>query len=92
MSAKIETGDVDGARTVFDDKKNSLKTIWDSIKDARGFQVSEETKKKMETDATKNMTTLTNASMKGASEFDGDQKKAEDLKKLVQDYTDIFKM
>mgnify|MGYP006332878109 CR=1 FL=1 len=46
MVEKINAGDVDGARTAFDAKKESLKTQWVSIKTSRGFQVSAELRKK----------------------------------------------
>lgn len=91
MSAKMETGDVDAARAAFDAKKDSLKTSWDSVKNARGFQVSDETKKKMESDAKKNMSTLTSAAMKGAYKVGGDKQKSDDMKKLVEDYGAVFK-
>lgn len=48
MTAKIESGDVSGAKKAFDAKKDSLKASWDGIKGARGFQVSEDAKKNLQ--------------------------------------------
>jgi hypothetical protein len=65
----------DGARKVFDAKKDDLKKKWDAIKDARGFQLKDETKKKLEENV-------------GASALDvcstGDMK-------LCTDYRDLLK-
>ena len=92
MVAKIETGDVAGAKTVFDGKKASLKTSWDNVKTARGFQVGEDTKKKMEESAQKNMSNLMNATMKGTMKMGGDRAKADQLQALMKEYGEIFQM
>ena len=92
MVAKIEAGDVDGAKTAFDGKKDSLKTSWDSVKTARGFQVSEDTKKKMEEGAKKNMSNLMGAVMKGTMKMGGDKAKSDKLQALMKEYGEIFKM
>src|ERR1041384_2749070 len=63
MIAKIEadpTADgVDEAQKAFDAKKAALKTKWDAIKDVVGFQVSADTKKKLEDSVKANMSALT---------------------------------
>jgi hypothetical protein len=92
MVTKIEAGDVDGARAAFEGKKESLKTSWDGVKTARGFQVSEDTKKKMEESAKKNMTNLMNATMKGTMKMAGDKTKSDKLQALMKEYSEIFKM
>jgi hypothetical protein len=92
MSAKIEAGDVDGAKTAFDGKKESLKASWDEVKTARGFQVSEDTKKKMEESTKKNMNTLMSASMKGTMKMAGDKAKSDKLQALMKEYGEIFKV
>lgn len=91
MSAKIEAGDVDGAKAAFDAKKDSLKKGVEEIKTARGFQVSEETKKKFEESMTKNGNTLASASMKGVMKMGGDQAKTDKLTALMKEYGEIFK-
>jgi hypothetical protein len=92
MVAKINAGDIDGAKTAFDGKKESLKTKWDGIKGARGFQVSAETQKKMQESATKNTTALTSAMITNSMKLAADKAKADKLKALVTEYGEIFKM
>ena len=92
MVTKIEAGDIAGAKTVFDAKKESLKKGWDGIKTARGMQVSEETKKKLDASVQKNMSGLMNAMQKGAMKIGADRAKADQLQALIKEYGEIFKM
>lgn len=92
ISAKIETGDIDGARAAFDAKKDSLKKNWDEIKNARNIQVSEETQKKMEESAKKNTETLLNATTEGAMKMGDDMEKTNKLQALMKEYGEIFQM
>lgn len=92
MSAKIETGDIDGAKAAFDARKDSLKKGVEEIKTARGFQVSEETMKKWEEGVRKNTETLTNATLKGAMKMGGDKAKTDKLTALMKEYGEIFKV
>lgn len=89
VSAKLEAGNVDEAQKAFDAKKASLKTKWDGIKSARGIQVSQETQKKMEEGTKKNMTTLSNASIKAVQAKPSDSAKVQNL---VKEFTGIFQM
>jgi hypothetical protein len=89
VSAKLEAGDVDGAQKAFDAKKASLKSKWEEVKTARGFQVSKETQTKMEEGTKKNMTTLTNASVKAVQTKPADSGK---VQALVKEFTGIFQM
>ncbi|MEK7723195.1 MAG: hypothetical protein AAB336_02500 [Acidobacteriota bacterium] len=91
MVEKINAGDVDGARTAFDAKKESLKTQWGSIKTARGFQVSAETKKKAEESVTKNAAAISSAMIANTMKFATDKAKLDKLKALVTEYGEIFK-
>lgn len=92
ISQKLETGDVDGAQTAFNAKKESLKSKWEGVKGARGFQVSEDAKKKMEEGAKKNMSTLTSAVMKGSMKMATNKGAVDKMQALMKEYTDIFKM
>ena len=92
MVTKIEAGDVAGAKTAFDGKKESLKKSWDGIKTARGMQVSEETKKKLDASVQKNMSGLMNAMQKGAMKIGADRDKSNQLQALIKEYGEIFKM
>lgn len=92
MIQKIEAGDIDGAKKAFKAKEDSLKTSWDSNKSARGFQVSAETKTKMEESVKKNISALTSATMKSAMKLGGDKAKAEAMQNLLKEFVGIFKM
>lgn len=92
MVQKINAGDIDGARTAFDAKKESLKSKWASVKDAKGFQVSEDTRKKMEESATKNMSALTSAMVANSMKLAMDKPKMDKLQALIKEYGEIFKM
>ncbi len=89
MTKDMQAGDVDAAQKTFDDKKESLRSSWDSIKGARGFQVSEESQKKLMESVTKSITELSTASIKTSM---GDPDKAEKTKKLLEEYKNIFQM
>ena len=89
---KINAGDVDGAKTAFDAKKESLKSKWDSFKNARGFQVSADTKKKAEEGLKKNVTAVTMAVATNSIKFAMDKGKSEKLQALSKEYMEIFKM
>lgn len=92
MVQKINTGDVDGAKTAFDAKKESLKSKWNGIKDAKGFQVSEDSKKKMEESMKKNMSALMGAMTSNMMKLAADKPKMDKLQALIKEYGEIFKV
>jgi Tfp pilus assembly protein PilP len=92
MVKKINEGDVDGAKAAFDAKKESLRTKFVAFKDARGFQVSQDTQKKMTDSITKNATALQTAITTNAMKLAGDPAKAAKLQALLKDYLEVFKM
>jgi outer membrane murein-binding lipoprotein Lpp len=92
LTTKIEAGDIDGAKKAFDAKKSSLKSSWDSIKGARGFQVTEASQKKLMDSVTKNMQALGSATTSGIMKVGGDKTKVDQLKSLLDEYKDVFKM
>lgn len=92
MVQKINAGDIDGAKTAFDGKKESLKSKWAGVKDARGFQVSADSKKKMEESMKKNMSSLTGAMTSNMIKFATDKAKSDKLRALITEYGEIFKM
>ncbi len=91
MVQKINAGDIDGAKTAFDAKKESLKSKWAGIKDARGFQVGADAKKKLEESAKKNMTALTTAMTGNMMKIATDKAKVDKLQALIKEYGEIFK-
>ncbi|MBK6518323.1 MAG: hypothetical protein IPM79_17680 [Polyangiaceae bacterium] len=71
------------ARKAFDAKKDDLKKKFDAIKDARGFQVKEETKTKWAENIVENTT-------KVCFKISLDAKEAAEYKKICDEYTESF--
>ncbi len=80
------------AQKAFDAKKASLKAKWDAIKDAVGFQVSADTKKKLEDSVTKSMKELTDVSTKNAMKLAQDGDAIAKFQALMKDYQTVFEM
>src|SRR5687768_7287677 len=62
------------AQKYFDSKKADIKKKFDAIKDVRGFQIGEETKKKMEDSITKNVTSVASLQITYMNQTMGDKK------------------
>ena len=90
ITAKLEAGNIDAARKTFDEKKGSLQDKWDSIKGARGFQVSEEMQEKLTESVTKNVTALGMAAGKAKLKTISDKDKSTEIDDLLKEYKDIF--
>lgn len=90
MGQKLEAGDVDAAQTAFSAKKESLKAKWDSLKTARGFQVSEAAKKKLEESMKKNAATLQSGVMKGSMKLATNKGAVDKMQALMKDYMSVF--
>ncbi len=90
MIAKIDanpnaTGVAD-AQKAFDARKPGLKAKWDAIKDAMGFQVSEDTKKKLEDGIKKNMTDLGAVIAKHSDTLSADDDASKNALKLLDNF------
>jgi hypothetical protein len=83
---------VDEAQKTWDAKKSDLKARWDKVKDARGYQVSKDTQKKLEESANKNVSALTGVMSKNAVKLATDKSAADKFKKLMEDYGNTFRM
>jgi hypothetical protein len=81
---------IDEAQKAFDGKKASLKAKWDAIKDAVGFQVSADVKKKLEDTVTKNMSALTQVSTKHMMKLAMDKDATTKFTALLKEYQGIF--
>lgn len=96
MTSKIDSdpsaAGIAAAQTAFDGKKAGLKAKWDAIKDAVGFQVSADTKKKLEDSVTSNMKTLVDVSTKNAMKMAQDPEAVKKFEALMKDYQSIFEM
>lgn len=81
---------VDEAQKFLDQKRGDLTAKWDSIKDARDFQVSEETKKKMAQSITKNYSAVSGLQIKYMTKSMSDTAFKTKLDKLVKDYQGLY--
>jgi hypothetical protein len=78
------------AQKYWDSKKADLKSKWDGIKGARGFQVSEATKKKMEESFTKDYTAIKMLEIKHIDVTTRDAAFKSKLEALVKEWEDTF--
>lgn len=92
--AKIEanptSAGIDDAQKAFDGKKANLKAKFDGLKGARGFQVSADTKKKLEESMTNNGKALLDVSMKNAMKLAMDKDASTKFKNLLTDFQSTF--
>lgn len=92
IDANPSAAGVDDAQKSFDAKKASLKEKWDKIKGAVGFQVSSDTKKKLEESVSKNMKALVDVSTKNAMKLALDKDASTKFRTLLTDYQGTFSM
>jgi len=92
IDANPSSAGIDEAQKTWDEKKVGLKGKWDNLKDARGFQVSKDTQKKMEESARKNVTALTDVMSKNMVKLAMDKSATDKFKKLMTDYGNTFNM
>jgi len=89
-SSNTQSG-VDEAQKFLDSKKAEMKSKLDSIKNVRGFQVSDETKKTMTDSLTKNVTSVAQLQIKYVQLSVRDAAFKAKLEKLVNDYTQLLR-
>lgn len=90
VDASPNESGVDAAQKSFDAKKPELKAKWDAIKDAVGFQVSADTKKKLEDSVKANTQSLMDVSLKHGMALAMDDGAMPKFEKLLKDYQAIF--
>src|SRR5437868_13747012 len=81
---------IDNAQKAFNGKKAALKAKWDAIKDALDFQISADTKKKLEGTIKKNMDDLVAVATKHAETIGSDESAGDKFKKLMDDFASMF--
>lgn len=81
---------LDEAQKVWDSKKADLKSKWNGIKDARGFQVSKETTEKMKDSYTKDYTAIKMLEIKHMNVSSRDAAFKSKLEALVKEWEDTF--
>lgn len=90
IDANPTAAGMDDAQKAFDGKKASLKAKWDGIKGAVGFQVSADTKKKLEDSVGKNMKALMDVSTKNMMKLATDKEASAKFQALLKDYQATF--
>lgn len=85
-SSQASAAGLDEAQKFLDSKKPEIKAKLDSIKNVRGFQVSEETMKTVTESLTKNATAVASLQLKYISQSVKDPAIKAKLEKIVNDY------
>ncbi|HRH42221.1 MAG TPA: hypothetical protein PKY82_11400 [Pyrinomonadaceae bacterium] len=96
MLQKIEAGDIDGARLVFDAHKENLKSGWRKIPRSRSggngkIYMSSAVKKRYDGSFSQNINAITNTFITFENKFGKDKTKVEKLKILDTEYREIFR-
>jgi hypothetical protein len=81
---------VDKAQRILDGRKAEIKTSFEKLNDIRGFQLSDEMKKKFTDAITKNVEAVNTLQIKYVEQSVEDNSFGEKLKKLSTDYNSIF--
>ena len=89
VDEKPETG-VDRAQQLLDARKPELKKKFESLKDLRGYQVGENTTKEFADAVARNSEKVLNLQVKYAERSLDDEKFAQKLTKLSDDFNSIF--
>lgn len=90
IDANPTAAGIDDAQKAFDAKKSSLKEKWDAIKSAKGFQVSADTKKKLEDSVAANMKSLMDVSNKNMAKMAADRDAGAKFQKLMTGFSSTF--
>ena len=91
-AASDPSAGVDDAQKYFDSKKAEMTTKMDTLKNTRGYQVGEETKKMMESSLVEDAKKIANLQVKYIGTSMHDPVFKGKLDKLIKDYESLFKM
>jgi hypothetical protein len=86
IEEKADKEGPEAAKKAFDGRKDTIKTKFDAIKEARGFQVSEETMKKLTESVTKSTTSICGLQLKAIM----DEGKSKAYKELCDEYAKLL--
>jgi hypothetical protein len=89
-SAQTPASGVDAAQKYLEEKRAELRSKWDSIKKVKNFQVSDETKKRMEEDLKKNLMSVYGLQSKYIDQSIKDATFKTKLDKLISDYKNLY--
>ena len=81
---------LEAAQQFLDSRKDEMKKKLGILKEARGFQVSDATKKTMTDSVTRNMTSVASLQIKYVTRSVNDPNYKSKLEKLVKDYTALL--
>jgi hypothetical protein len=91
VNASPDVAGVEDAQKYFDSKKADLKARWDGIKGARGFQVGEDTKKKLAESYLNDFSAIKGLELKHIGKTIQDPVFKSKLEKLIKDWEDAFR-
>lgn len=91
-SAESPRAGVDSAQQYLDGKRAELRARWESIKSVKNFQVSDETRKRMEEDLKKNMLSIYGLQSRYMNESIKDPGFKARLDKLIEDYKNLYEV
>jgi hypothetical protein len=92
VDANPTAAGVDEAQKYLESRRDEMKGKWDSIKGARGFQVSKETQQKMEESLKNNFMSVMGLQAKYASQTMSDPAFKSKLDKLSKDYQALYEV
>lgn len=79
VSEKLDEGDFDAARKVFDDRKGNLRGKWEKIKYAKAWQISKETLDKMNSNPQDHIDALVKTANAAIKKNPADEERIKDL-------------
>jgi hypothetical protein len=91
VDEKPATG-VDRAQQLLDARKPELKAKFETLKDLRGYQISEDTTKEFSDAVARNVEKVGNLQIKYAEESAENAKLGQKLTKLADDFNSIFRV
>jgi hypothetical protein len=89
-SAPTPSAGVDAAQKYLDERKSGLRQKFDAFKDARGFQISSETKQRLETSLTSGITAVSGLQLEFMLLEVTDAGFKAKIDKLVKDYSTLI--
>jgi hypothetical protein len=92
VDANPTAAGVDDAQKYLDSRRAEMKDKWDSIKGARGFQVSKETQEKMEESLKNNFMSVMGLQSKYIAKSMSDPDFKSKLEKLTKDYQALYEV
>ena len=90
VDEKPTAAGLDQAQQLLEERKNELKASFEKLKSVRGFQITEETKKKLADSVTKNVAAVNGLRFKHAGKTVSDKEFGQKLSRLSADFNSIL--